>query len=297
MVQAHEITYGTEIETEAPLALCAQSTPGARDHLVVGSHHNGVQVPYLPAGWKAEHDGSIGPGAGFIDCEIVSPVLKGEDGLRQIQTVCKLLRQKQHKVTTKCGVHVHIGWGQNWPADALARLVTMTSYCEAGLYAITGTKARESGTYCRSVKQYGNPGAATERCRDNRYHILNLNNLATGEKRTVEFRVFSASLDPVKICGWVQVCVGLVHRAVNAKRNSLPWTPTAPSGGWKKKGPGQSEVERLFGFLAWSAGQAKVFNGVRFGWLGDVIPQEKIKLEFRRLAAKYDSMPAVPADQ
>jgi hypothetical protein len=81
----------------------------------------------------------------------------------------------------------------------------------------------------------------------NRYHALNLTNLAHGTKDTVEFRVFSGSLSPIKVVGWVMVCLGLVERALAGKR--MPsWSPKPLSGGWKKAGPGQSETERLMGY-------------------------------------------------
>ena len=43
---AANLTFGVEIETSAPATLV--STHG----LVVGAYHKGVQVPYLPQGWK-----------------------------------------------------------------------------------------------------------------------------------------------------------------------------------------------------------------------------------------------------
>ncbi len=122
----------------------------------------------------------------------------------------------------------------------------------------------------------------------NRYHALNLTNLARGTKDTVEFRVFSGSLNAVKVLGWIQVCLGLVERALSGKR--MPkWSPGALKGGWKKAGPGQSEAERLMGYLAWGAGYARIHGGKQYGWISDLVPQDSIKTEFRCLAKKYDA--------
>jgi hypothetical protein len=171
----------------------------------------------------------------------------------------------------------------------LARLVTIVAYVERGLYAITGTKARERSRYCGGVRKYGNQKDAKPNLDRNRYHALNLTNLASGSKHTVEFRVFSGSLSATKIAGWIQVALGLVERAVVGKR--MPkWNPGPLKGGWKKAGEGQSETERLMGYLAWGAGYAKLHNGRQYGWISDAIPQDAIKNEFRRLAAKYDAM-------
>lgn len=117
---------------------------------------------------------------------------------------------------------------------------------------------------------------------------MNLTNLAHGTKDTVEFRVFSGSLAAVKVVGWVQVCLGLVERALAAKR--MPsFSPKPPSGGWKKAGEGQSEAERLIGYLAWAPGYARLHGGRSYGWLGTAFDQDAIKAEFRRLAKKYDA--------
>jgi hypothetical protein len=41
-----------------------------------------------------------------------------------------------------------------WGAKKLAQLVTIVSYAERGLYAITGTKNRERGRYCGGSTRY-----------------------------------------------------------------------------------------------------------------------------------------------
>ena len=164
----------------------------------------------------------------------------------------------------------------------------MTAYAEQGLYAITGTKNRERGRYCRGVRRYNDFQTAKNSLDMDRYHALNLTNLAHGDKQTVEFRIFSGSTSAIKICGWVQICLGLVERALNTKRCPT-WTPKPLTGGWKKNGIGASEAERLMGYLAWGAGYARLNGGKQYGWISDAIPQETIKKEFRRLAAKYDA--------
>jgi len=281
MIEAKDLTFGIEIETIAP-------DSALRDEgLRIGRYRQGIQVPYLPEGWTAECDGSIDNSRGGHRCEIVSPILKGSDGLTQSANVLQILQAKGHRVNTSCGVHVHVGWKREWSSIALARLVTIVAYAEQGLYAITGTKNRERGRYCAGVRKYGNEKAAKPCLDRNRYHALNLTNLAQGSQDTVEFRVFSGTINVTKAIGWIQVCLGLVERALNIKRMPT-WSPKEPSGGWKKNGPGQSETERLIGYLAWGEGYARIHNGRQFGWVSDIVPQEQIKAEFRRLAKKYD---------
>jgi hypothetical protein len=285
-MNAHDLQYGIEIETIAP------DSAVRRDGLRIGAYHHGIQVPYLPAGWTAENDGSINNGHGGHKCEIVSPILKGPEGLAQVADVARILETKGHTVNASCGVHVHVGWPSTFSVQALARLIIITAYLEKGLYAITGTKNREQSVYCGGVKKYGNDKAAKIHLDRERYHILNLTNLATGRKQTVEFRCFSGSTSAVKLVGWIQVCLGLVEKAVTAKRSPV-WNPKPPTGGLKKAGEGQSEAERLMHYLCWAEGSAKVM-GRTYGWIYDGIPREKVKAELRRLARRYDGTGTQP---
>ncbi|RPH76859.1 MAG: hypothetical protein EHM77_08720, partial [Planctomycetaceae bacterium] len=165
-MNANEFTFGIEIETIAP------NSAVQNDGLRIGPYKRGIQVPYLPAGWKAEADGSIDNSAGGHKCEIVSPILRGAEGLTQVVEVVAALEAKGHRVNPSCGVHVHVGWDQAWTADALARLVTIIAYVERGLYAITGTKSRERSRYCGGVRKYGNQKDAKPNLDRNRYHAL-----------------------------------------------------------------------------------------------------------------------------
>ncbi len=119
-MNANEMTFGIEIETVAP------ESAVRNDGLRIGPYHAGTQVPYLPRGWKAERDGSINDAGGHA-CEIVSPVLRGAEGIEQVAAVVRTLEEKGHRVNVSCGVHVHVGWKRDWPAEALARLVTIVS--------------------------------------------------------------------------------------------------------------------------------------------------------------------------
>jgi len=281
-MDAKDLSFGCELETIAP------DSAVRNDGLRIGSYRHGIQVPYLPAGWTAEADGSIDNSNGGHKCEIVSPILRGEEGLKQVAEVLRTLEAKKHRLNASCGCHVHIGWHRDWPSEALARLVTIVAYVEKGLYAITGTKSRERGRYCGGVRKYGNDKNAKPNLDRDRYHALNLTNLARGTKDTVEFRLWSGSLSVIKVIGWVMVSLGLVERALSGKRMPT-WEPKPLSGGWKKAGPGQSEAERLIGYLAWGKGYARIHGGKQYGWISDAIPQDEIKAEFRRLAKKYDA--------
>lgn len=186
------------------------------------------------------------------------------------------------------GIHVHIGYNPQWGSDKLARLITIASYLEKGIFATTGTKRRERGHYCAAIRKYGNNEEAKNIMTSNRYHFLNIKNLANHSKDTVEFRAFSGSLNEVKIIGWIQLCIAVVEKALDTKR--LPkWSPKQPKCYWAKGGDGETEMNRMLSYIGWATGYAKNLAGKQYGWVSDIIPQNEIKKEFRRLAKKYDS--------
>lgn len=275
-MQAADLTFGVEIETTMP----ANATP-------VGGHGSGVQVPWLPAGWLADRDPSIRTDLGRDAVEFVSPVLKGAEGLKQLLDVVREIKARGGKVNDSCGMHVHVGFDRN-DRVTLDKLVTLVANHEKAIFASTGTKKREQGRWCAGVKRYGNRSAAEQAAGQQRYHVLNLTNLTLGRKPTVEFRAFSATLNTVKIVGYVRMCLAFVEIAHNAKRLTK-WNakkPVETSPVHRKGGEGQTEVCRLFYHLGWTRGRLSYIAG---NVECDGAPQlDTIKREFMRLAKQYD---------
>ena len=81
-MNANQMSFGVEVET------VATDTAVTNDGLRIGAYHHGIQVPYLPQGWKAERDGSIDNSRGGHACEIVSPILRGQRGSPRSPRCC-----------------------------------------------------------------------------------------------------------------------------------------------------------------------------------------------------------------
>lgn len=277
-INANTIRFGVEIETIMPNTL----------DVYVGGYHSPVQVDFLPRGWKAGYDSSIRTKSGYKACEIVSPILSGADGLNQIVTVCKTLKDKGFLVNDSCGVHVSVDWGRQTSSVELSRLISATAYVEPAIYAITGTHKRQEGRFCHSIKSYGNPGSARHVASGDRYHLLNLCNLTRGQDR-VEFRAFSGSLNEVKICGWVQVCVGLVQKAKTNRRRAK-WDRKKNDEFTKKVFSNEATYDlfTLRRFLGWYPFQIRA--GKSYGLIeNSPIPREEIIAEFTRLVNAYNN--------
>ena len=95
-MNANEIAFGIEFETTLP----------STDNTPIGPYHSGYQVPWLPTGWKAERDGSIRPeNTSRKGCEFVSPILKGVEGVQQIENAIDQINARGGRVSSSCGLH------------------------------------------------------------------------------------------------------------------------------------------------------------------------------------------------
>lgn len=281
-MHANEIAFGVEFETTLPML----------DDTRIGGYHHGVQVAWLPAGWKAEHDSSIRASAGRKACEFVSPKLQGAEGLAQVEAALDAINARGGQVNETCGLHVTITW--NGDAAALARLISLVGNHEKAIFASTGTRRRERTIYTKRIKQYGDKNLAKQRCEADRYHLLNLTHLARGANR-IEFRAFAGTTNKVKVLGYIMLCLGLAELALNTTR-CADWDYAKPAGKkscWDRPGAGEGETElnRLFYRLGWTKGWYKgALRTKVFGELaGETKPAWKaIKTKLLELAKKYD---------
>ena len=274
----NSIKFGIEIETHIP----------ALSPISVGRYHAGDLCPQLPmsAGgklWKCERDGSIDYPAGRQAAELVSPVLQGTDGVRNVVKAVAKLKELDAKVNESCGIHVTVEW--NGDQAALARLIHLVGNFETAFYGSTGTKKRENGRYCKKLKTYGTPELARSAASRDRYHVLNLTHVANGQNR-VEFRCFSSSLNTGKIVGWIMMCLAVTEVALNGKIR--PFDHSQPNE------TATEAVERFLKTMCWTGGVGKNHDRAK----GNVYTLEKtteglpsrkfVHNELRRMAAKYD---------
>lgn len=280
MIIANTNTFGVEIETVIPVE--ALTMAGWR----VGAYHVGAEIPNSD-GWKAMRDGSIQAAEwGSTGVEVVSPVLSGAAGITQVDAMVTRLKAMGAKVNASCGLHVHIGF--NGSAQQLAKLISLVSFHEKALYASTGTKNRESNRYCGSIKLAYKPlekmtamSTMSRICGD-RYRALNLQNLIDGRRPTVEFRVFAGTLNAIKIKAYIQLCLGLVQKAIEAKKSSK-WDMATT-----RKHDGRLAMQELLLTLGWNDFKMASPKHLTAGLL---VPAQRdtMKKMMMRMAKKYDA--------
>lgn len=281
-MNASEMTFGIEIECYVPRGLVLDGT------IRIGGYHAGAQVNALPMGWNCQHDGSLrGVGCGRVGVEIVSPILKGADGIQQVKLVCKWLQSIGATVRSSCGFHVHVGFDPT-NSEGLKQVVSLVANFEKALYASTGTKSREQGHYCRTV-QGSTVHKNGEYNRAERYHLLNVSNLVRGGKPTVEFRCFAGTINLVKILGHIRQCLGLVEKALSMKK--LPkWEAKTPvvTSPIHRGGEGLTALTRFFYTLGWTKGRSDyVFGNVEADGCPGIKACKKV---LQKLAKKYDAV-------
>jgi hypothetical protein len=208
-------TFGVEIEAYGvPRAtlLAELRAQGLEAH---GEDYNHATRPH----WKIVSDGSVSGEHAF---ELVSPVLRGYEGLADLERACRALRICGAQVNNSCDLHVHFGASdlriehlrqvvRNYlvlepTIDQLmpsARRGNNNIYCQGLLRGRTQAEAERqllAATSAEQLSQAANGG--------DRYHKVNLQSFF--RHGTVEFRQHSGSTDYEKISFWVKFLHNLI---------------------------------------------------------------------------------------
>lgn len=242
-------TFGVEIECFGVTA--DQITRALRNAGIsaMSERYNHNTVSY----WKVTTDASIrddqGNGGSSVGVEVVSPVLSGAEGLRQVRIVVEKLAELGAKVNRTCGLHVHHD-AADFSTMMMKNLVKRYAKAEGVLDGLMSTDRRESNNvYLRSfqmpaqehggrttqtmqelwtkldratsIQQIRNAAQGccsicangnTSRCScGNRYSKLNLNNFwRTG---TVEFRHANSTLNADRVIAWIIFTQSMIAQA------------------------------------------------------------------------------------
>ena len=183
--------------------------------------------------WKFMSDGSItcqrksqgrrvAAGRDY-SVELVSPILVGENGLKELETVCWVLDICNAKVNDSCGFHVHMD-AAGFNLDTWKNLTLTYKHLEHLIDAFM-PRTRRNNTYCKTLSGVSDERIKSVRTIDglrevfnnDRYHKVNFE--AYSRHRTVEFRQHSGTTNFTKMENWIRFLNGLI---TFAKRSSLP---------------------------------------------------------------------------
>ena len=171
--------------------------------------------------WKLVTDGSL---SGINTFELVSPILVGEAGLRELEKVCWVLDLCDVKVNDSCGLHVHID-AAGFNMETWRNLALSYKHLEPVIDGFMPA-SRRNNRYCRGLGHVSDERIRSARTVDelkgrigDRYHKVNLE--AYSRHKTVEFRQHSGTTNFTKMRNWVL----FLHKLVTfATRGQVPAT-------------------------------------------------------------------------
>lgn len=166
---------------------------GGRDGAAQRQHrcpHRRLQ-PRGPRHWKIVSDASVPDGF-----EVVSPVLKGEQGLGVAKVVVETLNAAQAGVDVRCGLHAHFG-ASDLTAAEIATVVRRYRRGNANRFCRSVRSILQSASVMQKLAS-----RSTDEAFGTRYAKVNLE--AYRRHRTIEFRQHrrgreSLGLDPLRL--------------------------------------------------------------------------------------------------
>ena len=169
--------------------------------------------------WKLVTDSSLNGNDTF---ELVSPILVGETGLRELEKVCWVLDLCDVKVNESCGLHVHID-AAGFSMATWRNLALSYKHLEPIIDRFMPASRRDN-RYCRGLGHVSDEMIRSARTVDelkgrigDRYHKVNLE--AYSRHKTVEFRQHSGTTNFTKMRNWVL----FLHKLVTfATRGQVP---------------------------------------------------------------------------
>ena len=169
--------------------------------------------------WKIVTDGSVR--GGF---EVVSPVLRGERGMRELKVACEALQAAGAKINKTCGLHVHHGVS-DLAKDEIVRVAKSYSAMQTSIDEImpSSRKTATSNHYCQPLSRHD--FELMDRVTTlsdfvsyggSRYRTVNL--CSFPRIGTIEFRQHSGSVEFAKISAWIRFGQALIEAIKRGER-------------------------------------------------------------------------------
>lgn len=196
------LTYGIELECVGLDIRSAASTVSAGGYHCTAEGYTHQTMPR----WKAVTDGSLSSRRGGT-AEVVSPVLTGNDGLTEIRTVAKLLREGGARVNESCGMHIHIGVDHLTNHQQVRIMEAYANWQWAFTALVKERRVNGSWSRLRTrtawrdlMDAWRNDATYTSRNTD-RYYAFNV--ASFHRHGTFEMRAHHGSLNGTNACAWI----------------------------------------------------------------------------------------------
>lgn len=162
--------------------------------------------------WKLVTDSSL---SGNNTFELVSPVLEGEAGLKELKKVCWVLDACGVKVNASCGLHIHFD-AANFSLQTWKNIAISYKHIESVIDKFM-PESRRNNNYCRSMRNITEQKINNAQSIDNLQQVafentryFKVNPQSYSRHKTIEFRQHAGSINYDKISNWVLFLNGLV---------------------------------------------------------------------------------------
>lgn len=209
---ADSMTFGVEIECYNCNRTTLIEAVGRRSMMIQSECYNHTDNESY---YKIVSDGSI---HGHDGNEVVSPILKGNQGLDSLRTVCEALNEVGAMVNKSTGLHIHFGL-KGVKDTHYSRIITNYQKLESVIDSFMPLSRRGNNNgYCKSLVDKDFSRCAAMRdfnavCCGDRYYKVNTTSYT--RHGTLEFRQHSGTTDYEKIKMWIQFLRKLIAFSFN----------------------------------------------------------------------------------
>lgn len=205
--------FGVEAEF---FGITAQQAIDAVRAIGIDIDFDGYTHEVMPR-WKIVTDASVssqGTGRG-TGLELVSPIMKGEEGLREVEKVLNAIDGAGGKVNTTCGLHVHIdtaGMGSIQRKNFFYAYVRNQDLMDR----LVSKSRRNNRHYTqryeteRAIEYYAD---CVEAGRGGNSRFFTVNTCSIPKYGTLEFRQHQGTLNGKKVMAWVQMLLAIAYKA------------------------------------------------------------------------------------
>ncbi len=257
-----ERTFGVEIEFKAVLREEVAARMNEKGVPTYVEHYNHSTRDH----WKVITDSSCG-------YELVSPILKGREGLRQLELACEALNELGAKVNRTCGLHVHHDINDYSVEDTKNLYATYIKFEKIIDSFLPNSRRGDNNRFCKSLtsvnysKTEQSVLESLQRTKtmddikslfSTRYLKLNIQSYV--KYGTIEFRQHSGTTEYEKIYNWIILTQQMVDNAMVRKVNfkySDKWNTMSYFADVMNMTKAKGATDEVYNTLKWYRARAK----------------------------------------
>lgn len=204
---ANLLTFGVEIECYNVIRNVLINEVSQRNVSIQSEGYNHTDNNHY---YKIVSDASI---SGNNGQEVVSPILKGKDGLNSLKNVCDSLNAINAKVNKSTGLHVHFDASKISDAhfvNIFKNYQAIESVIDS--FMPNSRRANNNG-YCASLRglNYDTCETKSDVIRLNRTRYRKVNAESYLRHKTIEFRQHSGTTEYEKMANWINFLRNLIQ--------------------------------------------------------------------------------------